>query len=155
MHAEAIVLTDDLTSFERRKLFLLNLGHSMLAEHWLRDGRAPDETVPQAMNDAALRTVLQSAWADYLVELRDRLLNPSSRIGWPTSRRITCKGSRAALRRCLRWPANSGSRLRNRGCARRWRSSSTLHQLEPACQLSRLATPWTGRHPLRRFGASA
>jgi tagaturonate reductase len=90
---EAIVLTDDLASFERRKLFLLNLGHSVLAEKWLLDRRRPDETVLEAMNDATMRETLERVWADevlpvfdalgqgaearaYLVELRERLLNP-------------------------------------------------------------------------------
>ncbi|MEO8805221.1 MAG: mannitol dehydrogenase family protein [Burkholderiaceae bacterium] len=90
---EAIVLTDDLPSFERRKLFLLNLGHSVLAERWLLDRRRPDETVLEAMNDASMRETLELVWADevlpvfnalgqgnealaYLVELRERLLNP-------------------------------------------------------------------------------
>jgi tagaturonate reductase len=90
---EAIVLTDDLASFERRKLFLLNLGHSVLAEKWLLERRRPDETVLEAMNDAAMRETLERVWADevlpifdalgqgaearaYLVELRERLLNP-------------------------------------------------------------------------------
>ncbi|MEP7100019.1 MAG: mannitol dehydrogenase family protein [Burkholderiales bacterium] len=90
---EAIVLTDDLESFERRKLFLLNLGHSFLAEHWLIDRRADDETVLQAMRDPTLRSRLERLWTEevlpvfdalnqsdeadaYLVEVRDRLLNP-------------------------------------------------------------------------------
>jgi tagaturonate reductase len=90
---EAIVLTDDLASFERRKLFLLNLGHSVLAERWLVDRRRPAETVFEAMNDAAMRETLEGIWADevlpvfdalgqgaealaYLIELRERLLNP-------------------------------------------------------------------------------
>jgi len=90
---EAIVLTDDLASFERRKLFLLNLGHSVLAERWLVDRRRPAETVFEAMNDAAMRETLEGVWADevlpvfdalgqgadahaYLIELRERLLNP-------------------------------------------------------------------------------
>lgn len=89
----AIVLTDALAGFERRKLWLLNLAHSFLAECWLVEGRAPDETVLQAMNDAALRARLEALWHDevlpvfdaqgegdaaraYLVELRERLLNP-------------------------------------------------------------------------------
>ena len=90
---EAIVLTDALEGYERRKLFLLNLGHSVLAERWLLDRRPADETVLQAMNDAAMRDSLESIWADevmpvfdalgqraeataYLAELRERLLNP-------------------------------------------------------------------------------
>jgi len=90
---EAIVLTDDLPSFERRKLFLLNLGHSVLAERWLLDQRRPDETVLEAMNDSSMRQTLELVWADevlpvfdalgqgaealaYLIELRERLQNP-------------------------------------------------------------------------------
>ncbi len=90
---EAIVLTDDLAHFARLKLFLLNGGHSFLAERWQNDRRAPNETVLQAMNDAALRADLEALWhdemlpvfdalgmhraaLDYLVELRERLLNP-------------------------------------------------------------------------------
>src|SRR5207344_1825469 len=61
---EAIVLTDDLDHHERLKLFLLNAGHTYLAERWLVDGRAPGETVQQAMNDPALRAELESLWAD-------------------------------------------------------------------------------------------
>src|SRR6185369_1720764 len=45
----AIVLTDDLARFERLKLFLLNLGHTLLAQEWLRAGKAVDMTVLQAM----------------------------------------------------------------------------------------------------------
>ncbi|HSW03764.1 mannitol dehydrogenase family protein [Aquabacterium sp.] len=90
---EAMVLTDDLARFERLKLFLLNAGHSLLAERWLGDGRAEGQTVQQAMNDAGLRAELEAFWADevlpvfdalgqraeadaYLVDLRERLLNP-------------------------------------------------------------------------------
>jgi tagaturonate reductase len=90
---EAIELTDDLASFERRKLYLLNLGHSVLAERWLLDRRRADETVLEAMNDPVMRETLEGVWADevlpvfdalgqgaealaYLVELRERLLNP-------------------------------------------------------------------------------
>jgi tagaturonate reductase len=90
---DAIVLTDELERFERLKLFLLNAGHTYLAERWLNDSRPADETVAQAMNDPALRTDLEAMWTDevlplfqtlgqgdearaYLVNLRERLLNP-------------------------------------------------------------------------------
>jgi tagaturonate reductase len=89
----AIVLTDDLGHHERLKLFLLNGGHTFLAECWLRNGLPADLTVAQAMNDAALRRELEALWAeeilpvfeaigersaaeDYLAALRERLLNP-------------------------------------------------------------------------------
>jgi tagaturonate reductase len=89
----AIVLTNDLTRHERLKLFLLNLGHTLLADLWMR-GRLPaDMTVREAMQAPALREPLEQAWQQevlpvfdalgqgddarsYLVELRDRLLNP-------------------------------------------------------------------------------
>jgi len=90
---EAIVLTDDLQRYERLKLYLLNLGHSYLAERWLRGEGPADQTVRAAMGDAASRAALEAVWAEevlpvfdalglgrdavaYLVELRERLLNP-------------------------------------------------------------------------------
>jgi tagaturonate reductase len=89
----AIVQTDDLASFEQRKLWLLNLGHTFLAEHWQRMGGPAGMTVVQAMHTPALRDPLEAVWAEevlpvldaegrgaaarpYLEELRDRLLNP-------------------------------------------------------------------------------
>jgi len=89
----AIVLTDDLKRHERLKLFLLNLGHTFLAERWLVDGRDRDETVLRAMHDGPLRAELEALWAQevlpvfdalgqgadaqrYLVDLRERLCNP-------------------------------------------------------------------------------
>jgi tagaturonate reductase len=89
----AIVLTDTLARHERLKLMLLNLGHSFLAERWIVDRRAADETVFQAMRDVVLRAELEAVWVEevlpvfeaegdgehahaYLAGLRDRLLNP-------------------------------------------------------------------------------
>ena len=89
----AIVLTDDLEHVARLKLYLLNAGHTFLAELWRRGGFPDDLTVAQAMNDAVLRPALESLWAQeivpvfdalgkrgaaeaYLVTLRERLLNP-------------------------------------------------------------------------------
>jgi tagaturonate reductase len=89
----AIVLTDQLQHHARLKLFLLNAGHTFLAERWRRDGRAAGMTVVEAMHDALLRPELEALWADeivpvfhalgegeaalrYLVTLRERLLNP-------------------------------------------------------------------------------
>jgi tagaturonate reductase len=89
----AIVLTDDLGPFERLKLWLLNLGHTALAELWLRDGQPQGRTVVEAMRDEATRLALERVWADevlpvfealgegdqaraYLGTLRERLLNP-------------------------------------------------------------------------------
>lgn len=88
-----IVVTDKLEPYERRKLFLLNLGHTFLAEHWLQYQRPKDETVLQAMSDPKPRTELEALWEqevlpvfdalgeadtarDYLAQVRDRFCNP-------------------------------------------------------------------------------
>jgi tagaturonate reductase len=89
----AIVLTDRLNHFEDLKLFILNLGHSYLAERWLTDGRDKGETVRQAMADNVLRSDLEELWkaevlpvfaaqgqaqeaASYRDDVRERFLNP-------------------------------------------------------------------------------
>jgi tagaturonate reductase len=88
-----IVVTGRLEPYERRKLFLLNLGHSFLAERWLGAGRPADETVLQAMSDQLLRAELEALWEEevlpvfralgeaeashaYLGQVRDRFNNP-------------------------------------------------------------------------------
>lgn len=88
-----VVVTDQLEQYEQFKLFMLNLGHTWLAERWLKDGRPADETVFQAMNDPLLRGSLEDLWEqevlpvfaakgqmnqarDYLDSVRDRFLNP-------------------------------------------------------------------------------
>jgi tagaturonate reductase len=90
---EDIVLTDDLRSYERLKLFFLNLGHTWLADQWLSERRAPSETVLDAMNDARLRDGIEAVWQEevlgvfaaidlrsraerYLESVRERFLNP-------------------------------------------------------------------------------
>ena len=51
-------MTDDLKRYERLKLFILNLGHTYLAEIWARGGGAPTLTVREAMADKAIRAEL-------------------------------------------------------------------------------------------------
>jgi len=102
---ERIILTDDLAHFERLKLFLLNLGHTILAQCWL-DANShantntstnlhspPDATVLDAMQRAEWRDTLERVWQEevlpvfaaldqyesasrYLVDVRDRFTNP-------------------------------------------------------------------------------
>ncbi|WP_420963054.1 mannitol dehydrogenase family protein [Brucella sp. IR073] len=88
-----IVVTGDLPRYERLKLHLLNLGHSFIAERWLKNGRPKDETVLEAMQDDAIRTELEAVWGEevlpvfaadglgaeaktYIVSVRERFLNP-------------------------------------------------------------------------------
>ncbi len=90
---ESIVLTDDLRSYERLKLFFLNLGHTWLAEQWIVEGRSPSETVRDAMSDTRLRAGIETVWQeevkpvfvslglgrqaeDYVADVRERFLNP-------------------------------------------------------------------------------
>ena len=47
----AIRPVDDLKVAERLKLFILNLGHTCLAERWLRDKRPAEETVLEILSD--------------------------------------------------------------------------------------------------------
>ena len=52
-HAD-IVVTNELKRYERLKLFILNLGHTWLAEIWRRRNGAPAMTVREAMADEAM-----------------------------------------------------------------------------------------------------
>jgi tagaturonate reductase len=61
-HAD-IVVTDDLKQYERLKLYILNLGHSFLAESWALAGGAPTLTVREAMANEALRGQLDDLYA--------------------------------------------------------------------------------------------
>ncbi|WP_250484201.1 mannitol dehydrogenase family protein [Caballeronia sp. GaOx3] len=90
---EDIVVTDDLAHYERLKLLMLNLGHTMLAEIWRTRAGLPDMTVLDAMRDPAYREPLEATWrdevlpvfaalgkhdvaAEYLSSVRDRFENP-------------------------------------------------------------------------------
>jgi tagaturonate reductase len=59
---DSIKLTADLRPYERLKLFILNLGHTYLAEIWSRGGGAPALTVREAMADSALRAELDDLY---------------------------------------------------------------------------------------------
>lgn len=63
----ALVLADDLQPFERLKLHILNLGHTVLADIWLSERRAADETVRAILADAAVRSRLDALYADEVV----------------------------------------------------------------------------------------
>ena len=64
----AIVLTDDLARYERLKLFILNLGHTWLAEGWAAGGAEPIATVRQLLAQPVIR--------DDLNDLYDREVLP-------------------------------------------------------------------------------
>jgi tagaturonate reductase len=58
----AIVVTADLNPYERLKLFILNLGHTYLAEVWKRESGAPKLTVREAIADEATRAKLDTLY---------------------------------------------------------------------------------------------
>jgi tagaturonate reductase len=89
----SIVLTDDLQRYERLKLFLLNGGHTYLAERWSALQRPKAQTVREAMADKQQRTELEAFWVEevlpvfellgqgpsaqaYLASVRERFENP-------------------------------------------------------------------------------
>ncbi|MCI0156136.1 mannitol dehydrogenase family protein [Leifsonia shinshuensis] len=57
---------DDIAPYERRKLWLLNAGHSLLAYHGLAAGHV---TVAQAVADPALAEELEELWSEQRTEL--------------------------------------------------------------------------------------
>jgi tagaturonate reductase len=89
----AILLTDNLEPFERLKLHILNLGHSVLADIWQAERRDPAETVREILADTEIRGRLEELYrvevvpgfaargmADeahaYVTTTLDRFLNP-------------------------------------------------------------------------------
>lgn len=57
----------DLTPITRRKLFLLNLGHTILAQRWQNECRAADETVRAIMADRDVRRWLCAFMDDEII----------------------------------------------------------------------------------------
>lgn len=62
-----IKVVDDLTPYERLKLHILNLGHTVLAERWLTDGRSDAECVKDILADAAIRSELELIYREEVV----------------------------------------------------------------------------------------
>jgi tagaturonate reductase len=60
-------LVDNLETTERLKLHILNLGHTVLADIWLRQGRPADETVRAILNDLDIRSFLTKLYDDEVV----------------------------------------------------------------------------------------
>lgn len=90
-----LVLTGSLREYEQRKLFLLNLGHTYLAQLWMERGSPAGMTVREAMDDDAMRAALEAVWREevlpvfaamgeqhgdaalaYVAQVRERFANP-------------------------------------------------------------------------------
>ncbi len=63
----AVRLVHDLEPFERLKIHILNLGHTVLADLWLRDERAADETVRDILADSVVAARLQAIYDEEVV----------------------------------------------------------------------------------------
>lgn len=62
-----VKVVDDLTPYERLKLHILNLGHTVLAERWLSDGRSDAECVKDILVDQAIREDLMTIYNEEVV----------------------------------------------------------------------------------------
>lgn len=90
-----VVVTSSLREYEQRKLFLLNLGHTYLAQLWMERGSPAGMTVREAMDDGAMRAALEALWQEevlpvfaamgaphgdaaqaYVAQVRERFCNP-------------------------------------------------------------------------------
>ncbi len=63
----AILLVPDLTPYEKLKLHILNLGHTLLAERWLKDGRPAGETVREILQDDAIADYLNGLYENEVI----------------------------------------------------------------------------------------
>ena len=59
-----VMAVDDLAPFERLKLHILNLGHTLLADRWMRDAREPSETVRRILDDPAIARILDAIYEE-------------------------------------------------------------------------------------------
>jgi tagaturonate reductase len=69
----SVVVTDDLKRYERLKLFILNLGHTYLAELWSRRGGAANETVRALLADPATLAELNDLYDHEVLPVFDGL----------------------------------------------------------------------------------
>ncbi|MCX5495082.1 mannitol dehydrogenase family protein [Kaistia dalseonensis] len=65
----SVRMVDDLAVVERLKLFILNLGHTVLAEHWKATGRPEGELVREIMADRAMRSILDTLYDDEVLPI--------------------------------------------------------------------------------------
>lgn len=62
-----ILMVDDLEPYARKKLHILNLGHTVLAQVWQAQRRRPDETVREILQDPAPRDLLGRIYAEEVI----------------------------------------------------------------------------------------
>ena len=65
-HANILVV-NDLTPYEKLKLHILNLGHTVLADIWMKESRPGEETVKEILRDPAVRERLLTIYRDEVI----------------------------------------------------------------------------------------
>jgi len=68
-----VVVTNDLKRYERLKLFILNLGHTWLAEIWRRSKKPPAMTVREAMADESMLAELDDLYEKEVLPVFDAI----------------------------------------------------------------------------------
>ncbi|HVZ15098.1 MAG TPA: mannitol dehydrogenase family protein [Bauldia sp.] len=63
-HHPSVKWVDDLESYASLKLYILNLGHTVITERWLRVKGAADETVRHTLSDPAVAAHLKAIYAE-------------------------------------------------------------------------------------------
>jgi tagaturonate reductase len=62
-----IRLVEDLMPYEKLKLHILNLGHTVLAHRWLKDGRPATECVREILADETIRFELEAIYREEVI----------------------------------------------------------------------------------------
>jgi tagaturonate reductase len=129
----AIRIVDDLKVVERLKLFILNLGHTILAERWLADRRPATETVREILADPKVAALLAAIYDEEVLPVF-----AAAGIGEAPAYRATVmeRFRNPFLDHRLRDIADSHAAKKERrfGGIRRWAA-----EVDPGLQLPRIA----------------
>ncbi len=133
-----IVVTDNLALYERLKLYLLNLGHTFIAEQWLNGNRPKDEIVLEAMNDQTIRNELESLWREEVLPVLPLMVwaNRLKSMLLPFASASSTRSSSTALQTSLQITQKRNSAAFTHHCSREGtRPRSGAASPEGGCRL--------------------
>ena len=136
-----IVVTDDLARYVRLKLFILNLGHTWLAEGWAARGADPKALTRELLADSAIRDDLKDLYErevqpvfdalglgaearEYRASVMARFRNPFLDHWLADIYRNHDAKKQRRFGGLIALAREKGSRWSSHGCARRWRFPS-------------------------------